>query len=62
MVYKTKESVFMQASSSVLHVTKETLHLLATVTITERAVTIMRLPIFSAIPPLPLVNSSSMER
>lgn len=52
----------MQATSSLLHVTKETMHLLATVTITEWAVIIMRFPIFSAIPSFPLVNKFSMER
>ena len=52
----------MQATSSLLPVTNETMHLLATLTVTEWAVTIMRFPIFSAIPSLPLVNKFSMER
>lgn len=62
MVYKAKKRVLMQENSSLLHVTNETLHHLAAATITEWAVTIMRFPLFSTNPSLPLINSSSIER
>lgn len=52
----------MQENSSLLHVTNETLHHLATATVTEWAVTTTRFPLFSTNPSLPLINSSSVER